>query len=370
MKDKMKNKLKNKLKNCFKHNKKNKINSIFVLFCFLFLSLFLSSCGKPPLIEKEAYLFGTRIEVLVADEEKEKGEQAISAVLKEFQRIHQTYHAWQPSLLNDLNQSILNNKPFLLTDEMRFFIQNAQELSLKSDGLFDPGIGNLIALWGFHSDEFKSNLPDLNQINLFLKEKPSIQQLEIKNNYLYSYNKNISLDFGGYLKGWALDKAAKILKENNIHHALINIGGNIMVLGTKFGKPWRIGIQHPRMPSPLAVLNLNDGEAIGTSGDYQRYFEFENKRYHHLLNPKTGFPADKTMAVTILMPKNQYAGLYSDVYSKPIFISGDDWQHYIQKLKLKNVLRINQNGEIEITRSFYNRLEFLNDSEKIKIVDE
>ena len=85
----------------------------------------------------------------------------------------------------------------------------------------------------------------------------------------------MALDFGGYLKGVALDRAAAILHERGVANALINIGGNVMALGSKNGKPWRVGIQHPRQPGPLATVELKDGEAIGTSGDYQRFFELD-----------------------------------------------------------------------------------------------
>lgn len=337
-------------------------------FLFLFF-VFLSACGRPPIVEKEAYIFGTRIEVLVADTDQNEGERAIQAVLKEFQRIHNNYHAWQPSQLTDLNNAIQKNEPFLLNEELKSFVLNAQNLSAQSHYLFDPGIGRLIELWGFHSDDFKPILPDQEKIEAYLKDRPSIQNLNIQKNILISQNKNVALDFGGYLKGWALDRAAVILKEHNIKNALINIGGNILALGNKYGRPWRIGIQHPRAPGPIAILDLHDGEAIGTSGDYQRYFEIGNKRYHHLLDPRTGFPSDSTQAVTILIPKDKNAGLYSDVYSKPIFIAGDGWQKIAQDLKLNNVLRINKNGKIEISRAFYPRLEFLIAQKDIQIVD-
>ena len=342
------------------------MKSCSLLFLFF---VFLTACGRPPIVEKEAYIFGTRIEVLVADTDQNEGERAIQAVLKEFQRIHNNYHAWQPSQLTDLNNNIQKNEPFLLNEELKSFVLNAQNLSEKSNYLFDPGIGYLIELWGFHSDDFKAILPPKEKIDLFLKEKPSIQNLTIKENVLISQNKNVALDFGGYLKGWALDRAAVILKEHNIKNALINIGGNILALGNKYGRPWRIGIQHPRAPGPIAILDLHDGEAIGTSGDYQRYFEISNKRYHHLLDPRTGFPSDSTQAVTILIPKDKNAGLYSDVYSKPIFIAGDEWQKIAKDLKLNNVLRINKNGKIEISRTFYPRLEFLIEQKDIQIVD-
>jgi thiamine biosynthesis lipoprotein len=85
---------------------------------------------------------------------------------------------------------------------------------------------------------------------------------------------------------------------NREYAALLNIGGNVMALGSKNGQRWRVGIQHPRQPGPLATIELDDGEAIGTSGDYQRYFEVDGRRYCHLLDPRSGEPVSHTQALT------------------------------------------------------------------------
>jgi thiamine biosynthesis lipoprotein len=144
--------------------------------------------------------------------------------------------------------------------------------------------------------------------------------------YASSRQRQLALDFGGYLKGVALDRAASILRAQGVQHALINIGGNVMALGSKNGQRWRVGIQHPRQPGPLATLELDDGEAIGTSGDYQRYFEVDGRRYCHLLDPRSGQPVTHTQALSVLItPRPANTGALSDVASKPLFIAGDDW---------------------------------------------
>jgi thiamine biosynthesis lipoprotein len=109
------------------------------------------------------------------------------------------------------------------------------------------------------------------------------------------------------------------LRRQGINNALINIGGNVIALGNKAGRKWKVGIQHPRQAGPLATVELADGEAIGTSGDYQRYFEIDGKRYPHLLDPRIGYPANHTQSVTILIPAGNRAGTLSDASSKPIY---------------------------------------------------
>ena len=150
----------------------------------------------------------------------------------------------------------------------------------------------------------------------------------------------------------ALDRAAAIFKERGIANALINIGGNVMALGSKGGTPWRVGIQHPRQPTPMATLELRDGEAIGTSGDYQRFFEVDGRRYCHLIDPSTARPSTGTQAVTVLIPAGfdgGKAGTWSDVASKPIFITGADWSALAGRLGIDEVLRVGADGQVELT---------------------
>ena len=146
-------------------------------------------------------------------------------------------------------------------------MRETQAIAAAGDHLFDPGIGRLIALWGFHTDEIRPQLPESAALEALIAAKPSIADLKLDGRRVTSRNKAVALDFGGYLKGVALDRAAAILKARGVSNALINIGGNVLALGSKGDTPWRVGIQHPREPRPLATLPLRDGEAIGTSGD-------------------------------------------------------------------------------------------------------
>jgi len=338
-------------------------------FLILLSVLLLAACGRTPLQEQQAYVFGTRVEVLVVSDQAEQGRQAIAAVLHEFDRLHRAYHAWQPSELTALNDAIAAGKPLTVTPELAAFVGEAQQLSRQGDYLFDPGIGELIKLWGFQADEFKAELPPEAEIKAWLAKKPSIADIVIDGNTISSRNRHVALDFGGYLKGVALDRAAAILRAQGINNALINIGGNVMALGSKEGKKWRVGIQHPRQPGPLATIALEDGEAIGTSGDYQRFFEVDGKRYAHLLDPRSGYPADHTEAVTVLIPAGPRAGTLSDASSKPIFIGGDQaWREMASKMGIGLVLRVDRKGEIFVTEALHKRLEFIGQAPALTIV--
>jgi len=326
----------------------------------LLLLVFLAACGRTPIQQQEAYVFGTRVEVLVVDADPAQGRAAIATVLREFDRLHRAYHAWQTSELTALNDAIAAGKPHPVSPELAALIVDSQELARQGNYLFDPGIGQLVKLWGFHADEFKAEVPDKAAIAAWLAGHPSIADIEIKGTTASSRNPRVALDFGGYLKGVALDRAAAILRQQGIHNALINIGGNIMALGTKEGRKWKVGIQHPRQPGPMATIELEDGEAIGTSGDYQRFFEVDGKRYAHLLDPRTGYPAEHTQAVTVLIPAGERAGTLSDASSKPIFIAGPTgWRAAARQMGIAQVLRVDASGAIGVTADLQHRLQFI-----------
>ncbi len=339
------------------------------LFLVALLALTIAACGRTPLQEQQAYVFGTRVEVLVVSAEPEQGRRAIAAVLREFDRLHRAYHAWQASELMALNAALAKGQAQPVTPELAAFVQEAQALSQQGDHLFDPGIGQLIKLWGFQADEFKTELPAAADIKAWLASQPSIADISIDGTTIRSRSPKVALDFGGYLKGVALDRAAAILRAQGINNALINIGGNVMALGSKEGKKWRVGIQHPRQPGPLATVMLDDGEAIGTSGDYQRYFEIDGRRYAHLLDPRTGYPAEHTQAVTVLIPAGPKAGTLSDAASKPIFIAGPDgWRDMARKMEVGLVLRVDRSNRIFVTEALRQRLEFIGAPPDLNVV--
>ena len=351
--------------------------------------LFLAACSKePPTYQEQGYVFGTLVEVSVYGEDKARAMQAVASVMQEFQRLHDLLHAWKPSTLSDLNAAFAKGENREVTPELASMLKDAAQLSAQSGGLFNPAIGGLVKLWGFHADEYKAVLPDEKKVAALVAVHPQMSDLVFSSTFksnpspalplsregatapplirggregfevVSSRNPAVQLDLGGYAKGYALDRAAELLKQQGIHNALINIGGNVLALGTHGARAWRIGIQHPRKPGPIATMELRDGEAIGTSGDYQRYFEFGGKRYCHLIDPRNGQPVQGVQAVTILT-HGAHAGTLSDATSKPLFISGSaGWRDATQKMNLAEALLIDGGGTVHLTAAMQKRLEF------------
>lgn len=338
------------------------------LLALLATALLLAGCGREPLVSKESYVFGTRVQVLVWGESDAKAGAAIDTVLREFDRLHRAYHAWEPSDLTILNEAIAAGRSVEVSAELAALVSESRDLAGRGEFLFDPGIGRVIELWGFHDDTFRAQLPDPAKLKALRAAHPSIADVTVDGRRISSRNRAVALDFGGYLKGVALDLAAQKLRADGIHNALINIGGNILALGSKDGKPWRVGIQHPRNAAPLASLELHDGEAIGTSGDYQRYFELDGRRYCHLIDPRSEEPSAASQAVSLLIPPGPKAGMWSDAGSKPLFIAGDDWPRLAQKLGISQALRVDSNGIIQVTPAMKERIHLEGGSGPLTVV--
>jgi FAD:protein FMN transferase len=226
----------------------------FIKFFFILLGFsFLQSCSHPSLYQSKHYVFGTIVDISIYGEREEKAEEAAKAVLEEFTRLHNSFHAWKKSDLTNLNESISKNKSYRnASSELIEIIKNARELEVTSNHLFNPAIGELINYWGFHQDEFTPIHPNKSKIKSLVERRPSLNQLQISGTTITSSNPHVKIDLGGYAKGYALDRASRIIHEHHIKNALINIGGNIIAIGQHGSKSWRVGIQDPRGSSSVS----------------------------------------------------------------------------------------------------------------------
>lgn len=324
------------------------------------LLLALAACGKPGMYTQESFVFGTRVEVSVYGVPESKARQATAHVLGIFDQMHHNLHAWEPGPLTTLNGTFSRSpQRGPISPEISAIIQDATRYSEQSNGLFNPAIGNLIRLWGFQSDRFQARLPYPHEITALVAANPQMCDIVIDGKQAYSTNPAVRLDLGGYAKGYALDVAAAYLRSQGIRNALINIGGNIMALGQHGDRPWKVGIQNPRKPGPIATLDLRDGEAIGTSGDYQRFFELNGKRYCHIIDPRSGWPVQGVEAVTVLISPGRHAGTLSDVASKPLFIAGlAGWRHAAEQMGVSAAMLIDGGGMVHLTTAMQKRLNF------------
>ena len=333
----------------------------FLLFLLSFTSCFLASCDKEPLYNTQSYVFGTLVDISIYGETELAAQEISNQIIRDFQALHNRLHAWRPSELKSLNRAFaLGKTPVKIKPDLAAMIADATQLSAQSNGAFNPAIGGLIQAWGFQQDEFKPITIDDNKLKNLVETNPQMADIVIENDKAFSNNPHVQLDFGGYAKGYALDLAIINLRKQGVKNALINVGGNIIALGQHGDKPWRVGIQHPRKPNAIAVLNLDSGWAIGTSGDYQRYFDLDGKRYCHIINPATGYPVQNMQAVTVLIAPQANAGVMSDVASKPIFIANADARAEAAKsMGVENFLIIESTDKIWLSSAMAKRITWL-----------
>jgi len=323
----------------------------FLLLILVFILILIISMYENLLFQKKDYVFGTIVDIKIYGESKKLASKASKEILSNFNKIHHMLHPWREGLVFEINEAIQNETPvFIKDEEVISLIRRGQEYEKQTNGYFNPAIGKLVGLWGFHSEVPRKAMPDSRSISKLVEAKPAMGNIKIINNILSSNNKFVQVDMGGYAKGYALDQAKNILEQYNINNALINIGGNILALGTQGHKEWIVGIQDPRNPNLMASLPLQSGWSIGTSGDYQKYFSVNKKRYSHIINPHSGYPVSNTMSVTVLIPPGENSGEKSDVYSIPIFI-----EEISKKIEIANVLGVShylivlENNEILIS---------------------
>lgn len=328
------------------------------LLALMLSLLLLGGCEAPAKIYRtQGNVFGTVVEVSIYGKSEERADALAASVLNEFDRLHHKFHAWQPSMLTALNDAIARGEPFAADAEMVDILKSATVLAERSDNLFNPAIGHLIRLWGFQSSDFTPHAPAPAEIRYWVDANPRMTDLRFDGTKISSRNPAVMLDLGGYAKGYALDRAAQILRAQHVKAALINVGGNILAIGQPGDRPWKVGIRDPRGEGLVANVELHDNEAIGTSGDYERYFMKDGQRHPHIIDPRTGGTIDLVASVTIITSGGNDAGTRSDGNSKPLFIAGPKhWQELAQRLGLKEVMLIDTERNVAMTPEMQARM--------------
>ena len=338
---------------------------IFFFLCISILSL--AGCSKPPTeFHETVFTMGTLVEVTIIGEDEALTEQAYSAILDDFNYMHNTWHPWQRNALMRVNSLLKTGAAFSLAPSILPLIKQSQILSVQSRGLFNPAIGQLIKLWGFHQDNLEEIFgpPEDDKIKDLLKTLPMMNDIKFKSLSMFGTNENIQLDFGGFAKGMAVDATIEHLKEFGIQNAIINAGGDLRAIGKHGDRPWRIGIRDPRSKGVFASIETSGDESIFTSGDYERFFKTDGVRYHHIIDPRTGYPANKSRSVTIIHSEAATA----DAAATALFIAGpEQWHEIAQAMGIKYVMLIDNNGDVHMNPAMAKRIEFTNKPNNIKL---
>ena len=307
------------------------------------IGYFISSVGDEEMvsIKRSRILMGTVIEIEVKGNDISLGELAIIDAFNEIERIENIFTTYKEnSNIQWINQS--RDTLFSVNSEIYDLLMLSDSLWKISNGAFDISLNNLIKTWDFES--INPTMPTKEQIEDALRQS-GWRNIKLLNNNRFLRKAEVGLNLGAIAKGYAVDRAIEVVKEQGIKNVLINAGGEIKSLGSD----WIIGIRDPRNAEQI-VESVNLGEmAIATSGDYEIFFEINGKRYHHILKPSTGYPADSLISVSVLNPSSTMA----DALATAVFVLGPvRGLEFIENIPNTEVFMIDKNNRKIFSEGF------------------
>ena len=309
----------------------------FILLCLL---VFTALPAPAEWYTREEAIMGTSVRVELWHDNAMTARAALSAVMDEMHRIDAGMSPYKPdSELSRINREAAH-KPVPVSQEMFDLIARSIEFSKLSDGAFDITFSSVGYLYDYHEHvkptdaQIAKALPGISYRHL---------QLDPKARTIHYGRPGVRIDLGGIAKGYAVDNGIAILKDRGITNALVTAGGDSRLLGDRRGRPWNIGIRDPRRRDDVAlVLPLAD-VAISTSGDYERFFEEDGVRYHHIINPRTGKSASGVRSVTVIGPN----GVTTEGLTKSVFVKGPkEGMRLIESLKGVDAIIIDDAGRM------------------------
>lgn len=329
--------------------KRRTICAIAALLCML---LAITGCGvqskKAAMTEKEEYIFGTIVSLKLYEPVDASVFQKIFDDLRDVDN--------RMTVKGISSELIAVNKaagvsPVVVSEDTFHVIEVAKKYAEDSQGAFDITVFPVVSLWGIGTD--KERIPSPEEIKAGL-EKVGYQDLVLDSvkHTVFLKRAGMGLDLGGIAKGYAADRTAEKLRAMGIERGIVNLGGNIFAMGSKEdGTPWKIGIQNP-MSSRGEYLGIADAvdQTIVTSGIYERYFEKDGKRYHHILDTKTGYPVDNELAgVSILTTSS----IDADALSTTCFVLGPQKAlEFVKNMPGVEVLFVTKDKKIIMTEGF------------------
>lgn len=266
-------------------------------------------------LQTEEAIMGTAIEVQVWADDREQGKAAMSAVIDEMHRIDGLMSTWKDnSEISRVNREAAA-APALASEELRMLIRKAEQISERTRGAFDITYASV----GFLYDYRERVKPNDTEIAAAIRSV-NYQFVSVNDEAgTVSFARDgVRIDLGGIAKGYAVERGVDILRQHGIQHGLVSAGGDTRVLGDRRGRPWRVGIRDPREDGAMVAMLPVVNEAISTSGDYERYFEAEGVRFHHIINPGTGKSAGEVRSATVVGPD----GTFTDALSTSVFVLG------------------------------------------------
>ena len=265
---------------------------------------------------------GSELRLTAWTREADSAGAAFDAVFAEFDRLEGLMSVWKAGSDIDRVNAAAGEQPVAVSDDVRSVLKTAAKVSEWTDGKFDVTFGALSGLWRFDHDQ-DNRVPDMERVRDLL---PLINYRELivddRAGTVFLRKKGMRAHLGGIGKGYAIDRGVDILRRRGINDFMVQAGGDLYVAGLKDGRPWRVGIQDPRGPGGTTFASIDlTNSTFSTSGDYERFFIKDGRRYHHIIDPATGEPSQAgCRSVTILTSSATLA----DGLSTGVFLLGPE----------------------------------------------
>ena len=295
---------------------------------------------------------GTQIRIMLYTEQPTEARKAMDTAFREMNRVEALFSSWQPqSPISQLNAHA-GGEALVVPSEVSTLLERGLAVSQVTAGAFSMSWAALADSWNFAEGIIPSQEALAKRVQLIDDKRLHVDK---KSGTAKLETKGMQVGLGGIAKGYALDRAANVLAEAGFDNALIFAGGDIVARGSKGDTAWLIGLQDPRAAGHFATLELRDA-AIATSGDYQRYFEKDGRRYHHILDPKTGHPARGLRSVSVVARSGELA----DAWATAVFVLGTEaGLKAIEAQPNLQAVFVTDDNEVKVTTGLKDRVQIL-----------
>jgi thiamine biosynthesis lipoprotein len=329
------------------------------LLCCAGLLPWLGACApnaQGDIQSETLFVFGTLVEIQWrAPAEPARAQTAIAAINLRLRALEREWHPWQESALTRINAALARGEAATAPASVLDLIAQSRPWVDRSDGRFDPGIGALIALWGFHTSDWpvRTPPPTDDAIAALIATHPSLVDIRVEGAELRSAKRTVQLDFNAIAEGAASVEIAALLRAHGIDHALINFGGDVYALGNAGARPWRVALRG-EADRVLASVDLADGEALFASGGYAKFREQPSgARAPHILDPRNGQPA-RGVRITAVLVRNPIQG---DAAATALMVAGvPAWADTARNMGVGCALLIDDDGMAWVSTAMAARL--------------
>lgn len=313
------------------------------LLAGLLLVAGLANAGEPVTRERETGVMGTDLVLRVVGEDPARLDAALDAAEAELRRVEDLATDWRESPLTRLNDAA-GRGPQPVEPELRHLIARALRIAAITGGAFDPTFAGVGHLW--HFDGGDPRLPDPAAIAAALETIDHTRVVVDEEAGTVELPAGFRVGLGGIAKGYGVDRAMQVLIDHGVTSGVVNAGGDMKLLGKKDGEPWEIAIKHPRRrDEAMAVLHLSNVSVV-TSGDYERFLEIDGKRYHHILDPRTGYPSTGCLSASVVGPSAETC----DALATALCVIGpEDGLALVEQLDRVEAILVGLDGKVHVS---------------------